>query len=76
MVTYGLIVTRSGKIIKENRKDSKIINQQIVSKLTIVLVQQFTIWIDDQNRTHILYWAVFRGRKVTKNVSLTEERVS
>ena len=34
MVTYGLIVTRSGKVIKENRKDSKIINQQIVSKLT------------------------------------------
>ena len=47
MVTYGLIVTRSGKIIKENRKDRKIINQQIVSKLTIVLVQQFTIRIDD-----------------------------
>ena len=47
MVTYGLIVTRSGKIIKESRKDSKIINQQIVSKLTIVLFQQFTIWIDD-----------------------------
>ena len=47
MVTYSLIVTRSGKIIKENRKDSKIINQQIVSKLTIVLVQQFTIRIDD-----------------------------
>ena len=47
MVTYGLIVTRSGKIIKENRKDSKIINQQIVSELKIVLVQQFTIRIDD-----------------------------
>ena len=47
MVTYGLIVTRSGKIIKENRKDSKIINQQIVSKLTIVLVQQLAIRIDD-----------------------------
>ena len=47
MVTYGLIVTRSGKIIKENRKDSKIINQQIVSELTIVLVQQFTTRIDD-----------------------------
>ena len=47
MVTYRLIVTRSGKIIKENRKDSKIINQQIVSKLTIVLDQQFTIRIDD-----------------------------
>ena len=48
LVTLGQkIVTRSGKIIKENRKDSKIINQQIVSKLTIVLVQQFTIRIDD-----------------------------
>ena len=47
MVTYHLIVARSGKTIKENRKDSKIINQQIVSKLTIVLVQQFTIRIDD-----------------------------
>ena len=47
MVTYRLIVTRSGKTIKENRKDSKIINQQIVSKLTIVLDQQFTIRIDD-----------------------------
>ena len=46
MVTYGLIVTKSGKIIKESRKDSKIINQQIVSKLTIVLVQQFTIRVD------------------------------
>ena len=47
MVTYSLIVTRSGKIIKENRKDSKIINQQIVSELTIALVQQFTTRIDD-----------------------------
>ena len=47
MITYGLIITRSGKIIKENRKDRKIINQQIVSKLAIVLVQQFTIRIDD-----------------------------
>ena len=47
MVTYGLIVTRSGKIIKENRKDSKIINQQIESELTIVLVQQFTTGIDN-----------------------------
>ena len=47
MVTYRLIVTRSGKIIKENRKDNKIIHQIIVSKLTIVLVQQFTIRIDD-----------------------------
>ena len=47
MVTYRLIVTRSGKIIKENRKDSKIINQQIESELKIVLVQQFTIRIDD-----------------------------
>ena len=47
MVTYRLIVTRSGKIIKEDRKDSKLINQQIVSTLTIVLVQQFTIRIDD-----------------------------
>ena len=55
MVTYGLIVTRSGKIIKENRKDNKIINQQIVSKSTIVLVQQFTIRIDDENHTHMLY---------------------
>ena len=47
MVTYSLIVTRSGKIIKENRKDSKIKNQQIESELKIVLVQQFTIRIDD-----------------------------
>ena len=47
MVTYGLIVTRSGKIIKENRKDSKIINQQIESELKIVLVQQFTTRIDN-----------------------------
>ena len=47
MVTYRLIATRSGKIIKENRKDSKIINQQIESELKIVLVQQFTIRIDD-----------------------------
>ena len=47
MVTYRLIVTRSGKTIKEKRKDSKIINQQIVSKLTIVLVQQFKIRIDN-----------------------------
>ena len=47
MVTYRLIVTRSGKIIKESRKDSKIINQQIESELKIVLVQQFTIRIDD-----------------------------
>ena len=47
MVTYGLIVTRSDKMIKENRKDSKIINQQIESELTIVLVQQFTTGIDN-----------------------------